>query len=102
MSITMEWFMDDTIEDGASLSLARMTVPVDAVSELHSHPNCTEVIHVLKGKIEQRCGDDVFELGEGETFLIQKGLKHQTRNMGTDAAVLMVAYSVGARIYEVS
>lgn len=102
MSITMEWLMDDTIEDGAGLSLARMTVPVDAVSELHSHPNCAETIHVLVGKIEQRCGDGVVELSEGETFLIHEGLKHQTRNIGTDAAILMVAYSAGSRIYEVS
>ena len=99
-SVTMEWLMEDAIEDGAELSMARMTVATNQVSELHSHSNCTEAIHVLEGKIEQRCGDKWIKLHKGDTCLIPKGFKHQTRNIGTERAVLMLAYSSGSRIYE--
>jgi len=50
--VTMEWLMEDAIESGAELSMARMTVGVNEVSELHSHSNCTEAVHVLTGNIE--------------------------------------------------
>lgn len=93
--------MEDSIESNASLSMARMTVGVNVVSELHSHSNCTEAIHVLEGKIEQRRGDDWIKLLKGETCLIPKGAKHQTRNIGHERAVLMIAYSSGSRNYEV-
>lgn len=41
--------MEDAIKNGAGLSMAKMTVDINIVSELHSHPNCTEAIHVLEG-----------------------------------------------------
>jgi len=98
--VTMEWLMEDAIQDDAELSMARMTVAPDAISEMHSHPNCTEAIHVLSGTIEQRRGDEWIKLSEGQTCLIPKGYQHQTRNIGSNRAVLMLAYSSGSRIYE--
>ena len=98
--VTMEWLMDDAIEADAGLSLARMTVAIGQVSELHAHSNCTEAIHVLVGRIEQRRGDEWLELAAGDTCLIPKGVKHQTRNVGPERAVLMLAYSSGSRQYE--
>jgi len=92
--------MEDAIESGAPLSMARMTVAVNAISELHSHSNCAEAIHVLAGDIEQRRGDDWLTLSAGQTCLIPKGFKHQTRNIGDVPAVLMLAYSSGQRNYE--
>lgn len=98
--VTMEWLMEDAIQNGAGVSMARMTVNVDVVSELHSHSNCTEAIHVLEGKIEQLCGNNWVKLQKGQTCLIPKGAKHQTRNIGRQRAVLMIAYSSGSREYE--
>lgn len=98
--VTMEWLMEDAIEEHAELSMARMTVAINHVSELHSHPNCTEAIHVLSGRIEQRCGENWMLLNQGDICLIPKGFKYQTRNIGAERAVLMIAYSSGSRIYE--
>lgn len=96
----MEWLMEDAIQKDAGLSMARMTVAASAVSELHAHPNCTEAIHVLSGRIEQRIGDEWRKLDQGQTCLIPKGQMHQTRNIGTERAVLMLAYSSGSRVYK--
>lgn len=92
--------MEDAIEPHADLSMARMTVAINHVSDLHSHSNCNEAIHVLEGTIEQRRGDEWITLKQGETCLIHKGYKHQTRNMGEKKAVLILAYSSGLRLYE--
>lgn len=82
------------------LSLARMTVAPGETSEAHRHPNCTEAIHVLSGQVEQRKGEQRVELATGDTILIPSGAIHQTRNVGRDTAVLMIAYSSGSRVDE--
>lgn len=98
--VTMDWLMEDAIEPDAGLSLARMTVDPGVTSEAHRHSNCSEAIHVLSGQVEQRKGTDWVKLAAGDTILIPASTVHQTRNVGTEPAVLMVAYSDGSRIYE--
>ena len=98
--VTMQWLMDDGIEEAAGLSLAKMTVAPGVTSEAHRHPNCSEAIHVLCGRVEQRRGEEWVELAAGDTILVPAGTPHQTRNGGAEPAVLMIAYSSGSRIYE--
>ncbi len=100
MSVSMNWLVDDSLHADAGLSLARMTVERDFTTEAHRHSNCTEVIHLLTGKIDQRCGDDWVPMCAGETIFIPKGVTHQTRNTGDEAAIAIIAYSAGFRIYE--
>jgi len=98
--VTMSWLMDDAIQEGARLSLAKMTVDPDVTSEPHRHSNCTEAVHLLSGKVEQRRDDAWVTLEAGDTILIPAGAIHQTRNVGSETAVMMIAYSSGSRIYE--
>lgn len=97
--VSMTWLMEDAIHEGAGLSLAKMAVAPGIVSEVHHHPNCTEAIHLLSGSVLQRRGDEWIRLAAGDTILIPVGAAHQTRNDGTETAVMMVAYSAGSRIY---
>jgi len=98
--VTMTWLMDDAIEAGAGLSLARMTVAPGRTSEPHRHSNCSEAIHVLSGRVEQRRDNSWMTLEAGDTILIPSGTVHQTRNIGAETAVLVIAYSSGSRVYE--
>lgn len=98
--VTIRWLMEDAIKEDAGLSLARMTVDPGVTSEAHRHPNCTETVHVLSGKVEQRRGNDWIELDAGDTILIREGVTHQTRNIGPETADLILAYSSGSRVYE--
>ena len=97
--VTMDWLMDNSIDPAASQSLARMCVDIGVTSALHHHSNCTETIHVLAGKIEQRIGDDWLNMSAGDTCLIPINTRHQTRNVGAVAAIMMIAYSAGTRVY---
>lgn len=98
--VTMSWLMDDAIQAGAGLSLARMTVDPGITSEPHRHSNCSEAVHLLSGRVEQRRGDSWVTLEAGDTILIPIGAIHQTRNIASETAVMMIAYSSGSRIYE--
>ena len=97
--VVMDWLMEDAITPGAECSLAKMSVAVGVTSERHRHTNCTETIHVLSGQIEQRIGDEWSIMSAGDTCLIPKDAPHQTRNIGSRPAVMMIAYSAGSRDY---
>ncbi len=97
---TITWLMEDSIEQGAGLSLAEMTVNPGQVSELHRHANCTEVIHLLEGETRQRVGDHWQTMQAGDVCLIPVGTIHQTQNLGPDTARMIIAYSEGQRDYE--
>ncbi len=96
----MAWLMDDGIEPGAGLSLAQMTIDPGITSEPHRHTNCSEAIHLLSGSVEQRRNNSWLQLKAGDTILIPAGAVHQTRNIGAETAVMMIAYSSGSRVYQ--
>lgn len=100
--VTMEWLMEGAIDAASPLSLARMTLASGALSELHQHGNCSEVLHVVSGYIRQRIGDNWSEMSAGETCLIPQDTLHQTQNLGDRPAVMMLAYSAGTREYTAS
>gem|GEM_PF-5681215 len=54
----MEWLVEEASHANAGLSVARMTIEPQTTSELHQHSNCSEVIYVLSGNIEQRIGQN--------------------------------------------
>lgn len=94
---SMEWLAQGT---DADVSLAKMIVFGGAISPLHRHGNANEVIHVLEGDIKQRVGDAWVTMKAGETILVRRGEKHQTRNIGKETALMMISYSSGVRDYE--
>ena len=94
---SLEWLAQG---EGVEVSLARMVVCKGGVSPLHRHGNCNEIIHVLDGEIEQRCGDVWGVMKTGDTVLVSSGEQHQTRNVGERDAQMMICYSSGARDYE--
>lgn len=96
----MQWLAEDRSYPGAGLSLARMTVRPGQTSPAHQHPNCNEVIHVLTGQISERLAGRWVEAGPGDTVFVPAGTAHQTRCVGSDEAVMMIAYSAGTRIYK--
>ena len=96
----MEWLVDDAVVENAGLSLARMTISPAQTSPAHRHPNCTEAIYVVSGRIEERVDDAWVGAGAGGSVFVPKGAVHQTRNPGEEDAVMIIAYSAGTRIYE--
>ena len=97
---TMEWLIDDAMIAGADMSVARMTLKQGGTSEAHSHPNCNEVIHLVSGRIEQSVGNERYVMEPGDTVLVPQGSRHCSRNLGSSAAVMIVSYSAGTRIYQ--
>lgn len=63
----------------------------------HHHPNCDEVLHVLRGTIEHSAGDEVVQMEPGDTISIPAGVVHNARNVGNDQAVFVISFSSADR-----
>jgi len=63
----------------------------------HSHPNCEEILYLIAGRLEHRAGDEVFQMGPGDTLVVHRGLSHHARAIGSDDARMVVAYSTPDR-----
>ena len=96
------WGAMRCLADGpeAGLSLALMQLKAGATSPAHRHGNCNEVLHVLKGRISARIGEQWVFLASGETLTIDEGVVHQIHNPADVDAEMVIAYSSGERAYE--
>ncbi|MEM6412626.1 MAG: cupin domain-containing protein [Pseudomonadota bacterium] len=97
---TMEWLVEDATHPGANMSFARMTVRPGKISPAHRHANSNEVIHVLSGQMEERLGETWKKAQAGDSVFVSKGTVHQTKCVGEEEVVMVVAYSEGQRAYE--
>ena len=64
---------------------------------VHHHPNCDEVLHVLRGSIRHRVDDEYVEMGPGDTISIPQGAIHHADNVGDDVAEFIIVFSTARR-----
>ena len=90
----IEWL----IRGAKELTLGRTTIAVGANNPLHRHPNCEEALYVLSGKINHKiAGTTDVVLSTGQAIVIPRDINHQAINIGSEPAVLLVAFSSGDR-----
>jgi mannose-6-phosphate isomerase-like protein (cupin superfamily) len=76
----MTWLVDDALQPGADMSLARMLVRPGFVTEAHRHPNCSAAIHVIAGEVDWTIGAEVVRLRAGDTAFVPTATAHFARN----------------------
>uniref|UniRef100_A0A0E0KKE1 Germin-like protein n=1 Tax=Oryza punctata TaxID=4537 RepID=A0A0E0KKE1_ORYPU len=80
------------------VSMGRVDLAPGGVNPLHSHPRGTELIHVVAGRILagflSTAGTFYSKvLGEGETFVVPRGMIHFQYNVGDVAAQVITAFN---------
>jgi oxalate decarboxylase/phosphoglucose isomerase-like protein (cupin superfamily) len=61
---------------------------------MHRHPNCEEVLHMLRGEIDQVVeGMPNFRMKAGDTITIPRNLKHCAITVGDLPAEMIVVFS---------
>ena len=96
----MCWLVEDQLVPSADISVARMTINAEAISPTHRHPNCNETIVLLSGNVTCIVDDQEYLIKAGDVVFVPTGSAHAIRNETNQAAVAMLAYSAGARVYE--
>ncbi|HEY8591161.1 MAG TPA: cupin domain-containing protein [Naasia sp.] len=93
----LEWMVAGRLGNSERMTVGKCFIDPGQANPLHHHPNCDEVLHVLKGEIEHRVDDEVFRMSPGDTVSIPQGARHNARNLGADQAVLLISFSTSDR-----
>jgi mannose-6-phosphate isomerase-like protein (cupin superfamily) len=96
----MEWLVEEDSAAGAGMSVAFMFLNPAMATPYHRHSNCNEALTLLEGSIEEWLEGECFRLEAGQTLYAPAGSAHGIKNIGTNEARMMVAYSEGNRNFE--
>ncbi|MBA3896700.1 MAG: cupin domain-containing protein [Sphingomonadaceae bacterium] len=92
------WYASRALGNSTHVTTGQATIRAGQSNPAHWHPNCDEVLHVLQGRIMNRIGDKEFEMKAGDTVVIPEGIVHNAHNIGTEDAVLSIAYNSADRV----
>lgn len=96
----LTWLAATKYGNADGLVLGRVTIKAGKSNPRHRHPNCEEVLYMLKGKIVHSLGDKSYTLSAGDTITIPAGVFHDAMCIGDEDADMIVAYSEGIRLFE--
>lgn len=93
----LEWMVSGAVGNSDRLTVGKCFIRPGEQNPPHHHPNCDEVLHVLRGRILHRVEDEYFEMGPGDTVSIPTGRVHNARNIGDTETELLICFSTAER-----
>jgi quercetin dioxygenase-like cupin family protein len=94
----LTWFVSAEQGNCDSMTVGEATLKPGMESARHIHPNCDEVLHVIKGTIMHSLEDGKqVRMSAGDTITIPMGIAHNARNIGTEDAVMIISFSSAHR-----
>jgi mannose-6-phosphate isomerase-like protein (cupin superfamily) len=93
----LTWYVSGALGNSETLTVGQALIRPGHENPRHYHPNCDEVLRVVRGRIRHTMGDRTVEMSEGDTVSIPTGMPHNARNIGTEDAVLDISFSSADR-----
>lgn len=93
----LEWMVSDAIGNSDTMTIGKCFIEPGQHNPVHHHPNCDEVLHVVRGRIRHRVDDEYVEMGPGDTISIPQGAIHHAENIGDEMAEFVIAFSTARR-----
>jgi quercetin dioxygenase-like cupin family protein len=93
----LTWYVSRELKNSDTMTIGEAVIKPGQENPRHYHPNCDEVLHVLKGHILNTMGDKAVKMNEGDTVSIPAGIHHNAKNIGTENAVLAISFSSADR-----
>lgn len=95
---TLQWLVSGSGRASREMTLGRVTFKPGQANPSHFHPNCEEILFVVSGQIEHTLpGGGTTVLKPGDCIVLERGVKHHARNVGTEEAVVIVAFDSAYR-----
>jgi len=94
----LQWFASRPIGNSTVMTVGQARISPGKENPPHWHPNCDEILHVVRGHIMHRVGDKQYEMHTGDTVVIPEGTVHNARNIGTEDAILIVSFNSADRV----
>ena len=82
----------DASHGAKSLWVGHLEIAPGAQVTTHIHPDTEEAMVIVEGQLEAVLGDEVINLGPGDTVLAPAGVKHGFINHSGAKAVLLASF----------
>jgi len=94
---SLTWLADKNVLNTKGVSVGHVVIKRGMSNPRHCHPNCEEVLYLLKGRLEHTIGDKKIIVEEGDALLVEKGVFHNATSLGDTDASMIVVYSASER-----
>lgn len=91
------WMVSADLGNSSTMTVGRCFIKPGCANPPHYHPNCDEILHVVRGHIEHRVDDEYVQMSAGDTISIPTGRIHNARNIGTEEAEFVISFSSADR-----
>jgi quercetin dioxygenase-like cupin family protein len=94
----LTWFASRALGNTDEMTVGRCVLKPGARNGRHYHPNCSEILVVIRGRIRHTIANDQeTELSEGDTVSVPPNTWHCATNVGETDAILFIAFSSADR-----
>lgn len=93
----LHWQVSADRGNSETMTIGRCFINPGDQNGVHMHPNCDEVLSVLKGHVEHSWDDQKFEMREGDVISIPSGVYHNARNLTDEVCELAISFSSAYR-----
>lgn len=87
------WMVSGKRGNSTTMTVGRCHIRPGQSNPRHYHPNCDEVLYVVRGTIEHSVGDEVTRMGPGDVVSIPTGTMHNARNVGDQETEFVISFS---------
>ena len=89
----LTWYASRKLGNSTTMTFGRVIIPANQTNPRHRHPNCDEILHLLRGRIEHSLGDEKFILDAGDTISIPAGQWHNASALDGVDAEMVICFS---------
>ena len=90
---SLRWTANGQLGNSDHLTVGYVVIKKGCSNLRHAHPNCEEVLHLLKGTLEHTFGNESAVLEPGDTITIPQDIHHNAVTIGNEDAEMIVVYS---------
>lgn len=98
----LTWWANRAQGNSTTMTVGRCRLKPCQGNPRHRHPNCNEILVVMRGRIAHTGagGGKELELGPGDSVSIPQGIPHSARNIGDTEAELYIVFDSADRQVE--
>ncbi|HBC86517.1 MAG TPA: cupin domain-containing protein [Lentisphaeria bacterium] len=94
----LTWYASRKLGNTEEMTVGKCVIKPGCENPLHSHPNCSEILTVIEGKISHVIEDGKeVEMEAGDTISVPPNIPHKARNIGSADAVMYISFDSADR-----
>ena len=82
---------------GSEMTFGTCLINPGERNQLHSHPDCEEILYVVSGRCEHKLGDEIHRMESGDAIRIPRNVRHWARSLGPEPLFALIVFSSGTR-----